>query len=395
MLDKVTVKSAMKTETIEITASMKPPDVAIVGAGLIGLSIAFELAARGATVRVYDEREPAHGASWAGAGMLAPLTETITNEDLRRLCELSLRAYPAFAQAVTAAGGIDPHLRLNGLLYAAFEAAALDELRKRGAALQARGFHVRTLGHREAIELEPVLGKRALGGILMEDEGHVDNRRLGRALLAACASLGVTVHSNAGRVIVEHDERKALGVATNDGFFAAGAVINAAGAWAASVENLPPNCVPNVVPIKGQMLSLSVPVALIRRAIWVPNVYLVPRDDGRLLVGATVEDCGFDTRVTACGIHALLNAALEAIPALSDFAITETWAGLRPGTADGKPFIGPSPLERYFVATGHFRNGILLAPITATLIADAVAGRSDETLRLFALDRSQTEPAHA
>ena len=370
-------------------------DVAIVGAGLIGLSIAFELASRGAIVRVYDAGEPAHGASWAGAGMLAPLTETIVDDDLRQLCEASLRAYPDFTQAVIAASGIDPHLRLNGLTYAAFEATAFDDLRMRAESLQRRGFDVRLLDHREAIEFEPVLGKRIIGALLMEDEGHIDNRRLGRALLAACAAFGVTVHSGAGRVVVKHDERKALGIATDDGFFAAGAVINAAGAWAARVADLPANCIPDVFPIKGQMLALGAPAALIRHPIWVSNAYLVPREDGRLLVGATVEDCGFDNRVTASGILALLDAVLKALPALKDFAITETWAGLRPGTPDGKPFIGATPLERYFVATGHFRNGILLAPITARLIADALEGRADETLRLFTLERALPEHVHA
>ncbi|MBV8688812.1 MAG: glycine oxidase ThiO [Candidatus Eremiobacteraeota bacterium] len=372
-----------------------PGDVAIVGAGLIGLSIAFELASRGATVRVYDAGEPAHGASWAGAGMLAPLTETIVDDDLRRLCESSLRAYRDFTRAVTSASGIDPHLRLDGLVYAAFDAAAFEGLQARAESLQRRGFAVRLLDHRSAIEFEPVLGKRILGALLMEDEGQIDNRRLGRALLAACASLGVIVHSGVGRVVVKHDQRKVLGVTTDDGFFAAGSVINAAGAWAARVADLPANCVPAVFPIKGQMLALGAPAALIRHSIWIPNAYLVPREDGRLLVGATVEDCGFDTRVTASGIYTLLDAVIKALPALKDFSITETWAGLRPGTPDGKPFIGPTPLERYFVATGHFRNGILLAPITATLIADALEGRTDQALRLFALERAQPEHAHA
>ncbi len=397
MLDKVTVTSAMKTETIEITDSMKrlsePPDVAIVGAGLIGLSIAFELASRGATVRVYDTAEPAHGASWAGAGMLAPLTETITDEDVRDLCEASLRAYPTFAREVAAKSGIDPHLRLNGLLYAAFSNVEFEALRTRGRMLQQRGYAVRVLDHRETIESEPVFGKRVVGAILMENEGHVDNRRLGRALSTACLALGVAIHAPVRHVEVRHDERKALGVATDDGFFAAGAVINAAGAWAARVAGLPKECVPPVFPIKGQMLALAVPAALIRRAVWVPGAYLVPRDDGRLLIGATVEECGFDVRVTAAGIRALLDAALSAVPALNDFALTETWAGLRPASADRKPFIGPTPLERYYLATGHFRNGILLAPATATLIADAVSGTSNDALRLFALQRAQPEHA--
>jgi len=327
--------------------------------------------------------------------MLAPLTERISDPSLQQLCDASLRAYPGFVQAVRDGSGIDPHLRLNGLLYAAFDFDTFEELRRRVAAFSERAFSVRMLDHREAIEFEPVLGKRVLGAALMDEEGHVDNRRLGRALLAACASLGVIVKSNAGEVRVEHDGRKALGVATDDGFFAAGAVVNAAGAWTACVGGLPPNCVPPVFPIKGQMLALATPAAMIRHALWVPDAYLVPRDDGRVLIGATVENCGFDLLVTAAGIHALLEAALRSLPALKDFAITETWAGLRPATPDRIPFIGPTPLERYFLATGHFRNGILLAPATATLVADAIEGRSDEALRLFSLARSGPEPAHA
>ena len=193
---------------------------------------------------------------------------------------------------------------------------------------------------------------------------------------------------------VKHDGRKVLGITTDDGFFAAGSVVNAAGAWAARVEGVPSECVPPVFPIKGQMLALAIPSALIRHPIWIPDAYLVPREDGRLLIGATVEDSGFDSRVTAAGMHVLLDAALKALPVLSNFAITETWAGLRPATPDFKPFIGATPLERYFLATGHFRNGILLAPVTATLIADAVEGQEDETLRSFALQRAQPEHVH-
>ena len=370
-------------------------DIAIVGAGLIGLSIAFQLASRGATVRVYDTGEPAHGASWAGAGMLAPLTESIDDEELRQLCEASLRAYPGFVEAIVAASGIDPHLRLDGLIYGAFDRASLDALRRRIAALQQSDLRVRLLDHSEAIAYEPVLGKRVLGAALMEDEGHVDNRRLGRALFAACTSLGVRVQSGVGRLQVKHDTRKTLGVSTEEGFFAASAVVNAAGAWAGLIEGVPQSCVVPVVPIKGQMLALATPAGMIRHAVWLPGAYLVPRDDGRLLVGATVEDRGFDTRVTAAGIRALLDAALEAVPALEDFALTETWAGLRPGTPDGKPFIGGTPLEGYFIATGHFRNGILLAPVTAALIADAVEGRTmSRELTRFALERVQPEHAH-
>jgi len=370
-------------------------DVAIVGAGVIGLSIAFELASDGATVRVYDSGEPARGASWAGAGMLAPFTEAIENFALQELCETSLAAYPAFAQRVAAASGIDPHLRLNGILCGAFDRASLDALERRVERLRQAKHGVQLLDHRRTIECEPVLGKGVLGAAFMEEEGHVDNRRLGRALWAACESLGVSVHSGVGGLRVKHDGRKALGVANEAGFFAAGVVINAAGAWSGRLEGLPAECIVPVFPIKGQMLALAIPSALVRHATWLPGAYLVPRDDGRLLVGATVEDCGFDERVTAAGIRQLLDAVLTAAPALENFAVTETWAGLRPGTPDGKPFIGSTPLERYFVATGHFRNGILLAPATAALIHGAIEGRSVEVLRHFSVARHLPEDAKA
>ena len=233
--------------------------------------------------------------------------------------------------------------------------------------------------------MEPALGANVVGAAVVRCEGSVDNRRLGRALLAACVARGVRV-SQVASIGVECDERRVLGIRTDRGFVPASAVVNACGAWAGSLEGVPAGYLPPVFPVKGQMLALAVPDGLVRRPAWVPGAYFVPRDDGRLLVGATVESEGFDTRVTAGGMHALLDAALAGAPALRGFSVAETWAGLRPGSADGRPFIGATPLEGFYLATGHFRNGILLAPVTATLVADAIAGERAAT-EAFGLGR--------
>jgi glycine oxidase len=345
--------------------------IAVVGAGVIGLSIAFELRRRGADVRVYDTREPAKGASWAAAGMLAPLTERLADASTQALCEQSLAMYPAFAGDVRAAGGVDPYLSLNGILHAAFDEPELERLRVRASELNAGGHSAKMLTRPETLLAEPALGKHVAGALLVEAEGHIDNRRLGRALIAACEVLGVQLHGGAREVALEFDARRVLGVRSDLGFHAADAVINAAGAWASSVAGVPDECVARVHCVKGQMLALAIPAGFMRRATWVPGAYLVPRADGRLLVGATVEDAD-DVRVTAGGIHTLLHAAVEAAPALREFAVTEMWAGLRPGTPDERPYIGATSREGYFLATGHYRNGILLAPVTARMLADAV-----------------------
>ena len=159
---------------------------------------------------------------------------------------------------------------------------------------------------------------------------------------------------------------------TADGFVAAPIVVNAAGAWAGEVAGVPAHARVPVVPVAGQMLAISLPRTLVRHVVWARGVYLVPRSDGRLLVGATVEHRGFDARVTAAGIAWLLRGALETAPSLGDFTVSETWAGVRPGTSDGFPFLGATAVDGYFVAAGHYRNGILLTPITAEILADAI-----------------------
>jgi len=179
-----------------------------------------------------------------------------------------------------------------------------------------------------------------------------------------------------------------LGVRSALGFVPASAVVNAAGAWAGRIEGVPPSCRPPVAPVKGQMLALQAPRGLVPHVTWVPGAYLVPRDDGRLLIGATVEDAGYDVRVTAGGVERLLNAVLRAAPALESCAVTETWAGLRPGTPDGLPYLGATPLAGYFLAAGHYRNGILLAPATARAVADAIEGKASSSLRDFSIGRT-------
>ncbi|MGB6987103.1 MAG: glycine oxidase ThiO [Candidatus Aquilonibacter sp.] len=359
-------------------------DALVVGGGLIGLSIAFELAQRGASVRVYDRGEPGHGASWAGAGMLAPYAERIGDEVLLDLCCASLALYPAFVQRVVEASGVSVELALDGIVEAAFDAARLEALAAFARELSARNVPCEVLDRRAALLTEPALGKHVLGALLIGGQGHVDNRRLGRALLAACRAKGVIVHAPISDVAIECDDRRVLGVRSALGFTPASIVINAAGAWAAQIPGVPRDAVPAVSPVKGQMLALAAPNGFLRHATWVPGAYLVPRTDGRLLIGATVEDAGFDERVTAAAIDALLHAALAAAPSLGAFTVTESWAGLRPATPDGRPLIGPSTIGGLLLATGHYRNGILLAPVTAALIASFVETGDARPLAEFA-----------
>ncbi len=347
-------------------------DVAVIGGGIIGLSIAFELSLRGARVRVFDRDEPARAASWAAAGMLAPHTEMIEDASFRELCADSLAMYPEFVSRLAAAGGIDPHLRLDGILSTAFSETEMERCAARWETLRNRSIKAQILDRDDVLRLEPSLASTVRGGLLVESEGQVDNRLLGRALLAACGSRGVQVHASASDIALVCDERRVLGVRSNHGFHPAQAVVNACGAWASQLAGVPIDSIVEVEPVKGQMLALQIPRGLIQRVMWVPGAYLVPRDDGRLLIGATVEDVGFDTRVTASGVQTLLDAALRAAPALRDCALTEMWSGVRPNTPSGVPQIGATSIAGYFVAVGHYRNGILLAPITAQRMADAL-----------------------
>lgn len=359
----------------------------VVGGGIIGLSVALELAARGAEVTVLDTGEPARAASWAAAGMLAPRSESLADRAMAALCERSLELYPSFAAKVAAGSGIDPHAHLDGIVHAAFDEAEYAALQGRARALSGEGVDAQILARDEVVRAEPVLGARVRGGLLIRGEGHVDNRRLGRALIAACANAGVRVESHAENVRVEFDNRRVLGVHTSNGYRAAQTVVNAAGAWASQVSGVPAQCVPPVRPVKGQMFALALPAGMMHRPVWVRGAYLVPRADGRVLVGATVEESG-DARVTAGGIDALLHAATACAPALREFTITEMWAGLRPATPDARPVLGCTARQGYVLACGHFRNGILLAPVTAQIVADAVeSNRAVDAA--FRLDRFQ------
>jgi glycine oxidase len=369
------------------------PDVAVVGAGLIGLSVAYELGKRGASVTVYDRAEPARAASWAGAGMLAPFSESLPDGAMLVLCRMSLERYPSFVAELRERTGVDARFRRDGTMHVALDEPALAALAAVADTFRGNGGEVHMLDRTEALVREPMLARDVAGALFVANEAQVDNRRLGRALIAACAMLGVRFE-RVESVALEADERRVRGVRTNLGFAAASTVVNAAGAWAGELPGVPQRARVPVRPIAGEMLALAVPYGAFRALVWLGHRYLVPRDDGRLLVGATVQDRGFDARVTAGGAHELLDAALTVAPALASFAVVETWAGLRPGSHDGRPYLGATALEGYAVASGHYRNGILLAPITAELLADAILDGANTPLAPFAPSRV-TEGASA
>jgi glycine oxidase len=367
-----------------------PADAVVVGGGVIGLAIAWRAAQAGMAVAVVDE-QPGRGASWAAAGMLAPVTEVHYGE--RPLLGLNLGAaarWPGFAGEVEEAAGRPVGYTPGGTLAVARDAddnAALEDLYQ----FQLRcGLEVERLRGRECRQLEPGLHPGIRGGVLAAGDHQVDNRALVEALLVACQRVGVRMV--AGRVTelaVEGD--RVTGVALGDGErLAAGTVVLAAGCWSGALGGVAAEALPPVRPVKGQLLYLRGPAdePLCSRNVRGLEVYVVPRGDGRVVVGATVEEQGFDTRVTAGAVHDLLRAALELLPDVAELELLETVCGLRPGSPDNAPMIGPAGPEGLVVATGHYRNGILLTPVTADAVAELLAtGRVPEAIAPFAPGR--------
>jgi len=361
-------------------------DAVVVGGGVIGLGIAWRAATAGMTVTVVDEA-PGRGASWAAAGMLAPVTEVHYGE--RPLLDLNLAAagrWPSFAAEVEEASGRPVGYRPGGTLAVARDAddnAALEELFR----FQLRcGLEVERLRSRECRQLEPGLHPGVRGGVLAAGDHQVDNRALVQALVAACERAGVGLVAGRVAELAVEGDRVAGVVLADGGTLAAGAVVLAAGCWSGGLGGLAAEALPPVRPVKGQLLYLRGPAdqPLCSRNVRGLEVYVVPRGDGRVVVGATVEEQGFDTTVTAGAVHDLLRAALELLPDAAELELTETVVGLRPGSPDNAPMLGPAGPEGLVVATGHYRNGILLTPVTADAVAELLAtGRVPELIARF------------
>lgn len=350
-------------------------DVVVVGGGLIGCAIAGELARRGARVMVVERAEPGIGASGVAAGMLAPLAEAPEEGPFSTLAQASFELYPEFVARLQAASGIDVGYRRDGKIELALDEARESELRRAYSRYLEAGHDVEWLDGVAARLLEPELATGVLGGLYISREQQVDIRYLARAAWIAASRDGVRFRLGTPVAGVVLRGEKVRGVRLADGTeLETGRVVVAAGSWSAQLAGLP-RPLP-VIPVRGQIVVLESCPPLLDRTVGTGRCYLVPRRDGRVVVGATMEMAGFDDRVTGAGVHGLLDAALEAVPALADAEVVELRAGLRPGTPDGLPILGADPhASGLFYATGHHRNGILLAPITARLLAEVLTGQ--------------------
>ena len=326
---------------------------------------------------VLERGEPGRGTSHVAAGMLAPVSEAQPREEpLLRLGIASAQSYPGFAAAVGEASGLDPGYLRCGTLIAARDRDEAEALEREREIRNRFGLAVRPLTPTEARRLEPALAPTIRGALEVADDHAIDPRRLTAALDEAVRRAGVQVRTGAAVRELEFGAGDAFSaVRLNDGERLAGeAVVVAAGVWSAGLSGLPPDALVPLRPVKGQIMRLRDPAGagLMTRALRLPAAYLVPRGDGRYVLGATVEERGFDTTVTAGALFELLRDAVELVPAISELVIDELSAGIRPGTPDNAPVIGAGAVPGLYWATGHYRHGILLAPITAELVAAAV-----------------------
>jgi glycine oxidase len=362
----------------------RPLDVIVIGAGVVGCAAAYELSRRGASVTLIDEREVGGGATQASAGMLAPYIESHEGDSLFGLTVRGLAAYDEFVDRLRGESGVAVAYRRIGTLDAAFDEAGLGELAARASALSRQGVDVELVDAAAARRREPYLSADVVGALVIPAHGFVSASALTLAAAGAARRYGARIDERrrAGSIVSGNGRVR---VATDRGPLDGDAVVLAAGTWSGSIpiDGLP-RPVP-VRPVRGQLLQLAWNGAPLRHVVWSPRCYLVPWDDGTLLVGATVEQAGFEERTTVAGVRDLLEAACEIVPHAWTAGFSCARVGLRPGTEDDLPIIGRSTvLPRLVYATGHYRNGVLLAPITAQLVADIVLeDRVDPALAPF------------
>jgi glycine oxidase len=345
-------------------------EAVIAGGGLIGGAIALELALAGVRVAIFERGEPGLEASWAGAGILSPAPESPATIPLVPLGKASMALYPGFVARVEEISKEDVGFRPKGTLDALFSRDAARELSTHVALHHGLGLKAEAISAEDARELEPALSPELEAAVLRPEEASVDNRALTHAVLEAARNSGVEIFSHREVQGIWREKERCAGLQLQNEKVSSKWTIIAAGSLSASIGGV--DTYAPVRPAKGQMISLRPKRTKIERVLWSDKVYLVPRNDGRILAGATVEYVGFDKNVTAGAIEKMLSGAIELAPDLANARVDETWAGLRPDSPDHLPILGPTDIQGLLLATGHFRSGILLTPITARLIREWV-----------------------
>lgn len=378
----------------ELSSTNSAPPVLIVGAGVIGLSIGWTLARDGFSVELFDRGAPGRRASWKAGGMLAPDAELQFGEpELYRLNRESLRRWPDFVDALEDETGIDLGFRTEGTMTVAPDedsAAAMERVYRFQTKV---GADVERLGGAEARDQEPFLAPYMAGAVYTED-AQVNNRALVRALQKGILARGGVIHADMPVASVDPDPQRPAITTANGRRHDGQTVVVAAGAWSRQIDGIEEQFRPPVRPVKGQIIEMEMtPTFDLRHVVRGPDAYLVPKSDGRLLVGATSEERGFETDVTGEGLYSLLEGAVELVPGIRDLTVTDVGAGLRPGSRDNAPILGPAGVPGTIYATGHYRHGILLTPVTAQEIAHLVqTGTVSEWLEPF-LPARFAEPA--
>jgi len=361
-------------------------DVIIVGGGVIGCSIAWRLAQAGLRVTIFERGRVGCEASRAAAGMLTPQGGATGPGAFFDLCLRSRAMYRRFADELSEASGVDVEYKDEGTLFVVLRGEdEADKIKWAQWQIEA-GLPIEDVSN-DLYRIEPAVTKSATRAIFLPEEHQVENRRLMDALEVAMTQAGVELKQGADVTALTTDHGNVSGVESNGERFACGLVIVAAGAWSSPLlKALGLNI--EVIPALGQMIAVRSAKSPISRVLHASDVYIVPRSDGRILIGATVEYAGFQKVIKVGATRHLLNSAVELVPSLDGAEIVETWSGLRPDTVDHLPIIGQSGARNLWLATGHFRNGILLAPLTANLIAESIINRrTSNELRPFGVER--------